>query len=150
VKTCRVGNFIRKKYMKLTEKNVQDAVVKYLSTQGWGYFQFDEIHTKGVDLRAKKIRYNRYLYVEAKGYGKKGQNNEVNFVYSLGQIITRMKDTASTRNYYGIALPSTSARIALRRLPWQIAKKLLLYVFSVDKKGIVKEYSWKELKDEQE
>lgn len=135
--------------MKLTERNVQDAVVKYLSTQGWGHFKYDEIHTKGVDLRAKKVRYDRYLYVEAKGYGKKGENNEVNFVYSLGQVITRMKDSGSTRNYFGIALPSTSAKIALRRLPWQIAKKLLLHVFSVGKNGDVRDYSWKELKNEQ-
>jgi hypothetical protein len=39
-----------------------------------------------------------------------------------------------------------SAKIALRRIPWQVAKKLLLYVFSVDKNGIVTQYSWKDIK----
>jgi hypothetical protein len=34
----------------------------------------------------------------------------------------------------------------LRRLPWQVAKKLLLFVFSVEGKGDAKKYSWKEIK----
>jgi len=37
----------------------------------------------------------------------------------------------------------------LRRLPWQVAKKLLLYVFSVDEKGKVKKYDWQKLKKHQ-
>jgi len=37
----------------------------------------------------------------------------------------------------------------LRRLPWQVAKKLLLYVFSVDGKGNVKKYDWQKLKKHQ-
>ena len=57
-----------------------------------------------------------------------------------------MKADKSTRYYYGLALPESSAKIALRRLPWQVAKKLLLYVFAVDRKGKVIQYSWKDLK----
>jgi len=70
---------------------------------------------------------------------------ETTFVYSLGQIITRMK-IAGARYYYGLGLPEKSARIAMRRIPWQISKKLLLYIFSVNDHGRVKQYSWKELK----
>ena len=33
-----------------------------------------------------------------------------------------MRDSGSTRNYYGIGLPELSANIALRRLPWQVEK----------------------------
>ena len=56
-----------------------------------------------------------------------------------------MRDSGSTRNYYGIGLPELSANIALRRLPWQV-KKLLLTVYSVNSSGEVEEYSWVELK----
>jgi hypothetical protein len=81
-----------------------------------------------------------------KGEGKIRQGNEVAFVYSLGQIITRMKYGGSTRNYYALGLPEISAKIALRRIPWQVSKKLLLYVFSVNAQGKVKQYSWQDLK----
>lgn len=57
-----------------------------------------------------------------------------------------MKSDKTTRNYYALGLPEISAKIALRRLPWQVSKKLLLYVFAVDKKGGVIKYSWQDLK----
>jgi len=63
----------------------------------------------------------------------------------LGQIITRIK-VGNARYYYALGLPASSAAIAIRRIPWQVAKKLLLYIFSVDGNGKVKRYSWKELK----
>lgn len=50
------------------------------------------------------------------------------------------------RYYYGLGLPESSAKIAIRRLPWQVAKKLLLYIFSVSRDGKVKQYSWQDLK----
>ncbi|TSC72007.1 MAG: Uncharacterized protein G01um101438_767 [Parcubacteria group bacterium Gr01-1014_38] len=46
---------------------------------------------------------------------------------------------------HGLGLPASSARIAVRRIPWQVAQQLLLYVFSVDSKGKVTKYSWREL-----
>jgi hypothetical protein len=57
-----------------------------------------------------------------------------------------MKSGGSTRNYYALGLPESSAKIAIRRIPWQVAKKLLLYVFSVDRNGKVKQYSWQDFK----
>ena len=61
-----------------------------------------------------------------------------------------MKSGGTTRYYYGLGLPEKSAKIALRRLPWQVAKKLLLYVFSVDLNGVVAKYAWQDLKKVQE
>jgi len=52
----------------------------------------------------------------------------------------------NARYYYGIGLPESSAKIAIRRIPWQVAKKLLLYVFAVSSKGKTKQYCWKDLK----
>jgi hypothetical protein len=54
--------------------------------------------------------------------------------------------TGNARYYYGLGLPESSAKIAIRRIPWQVAKKLLLYVFSVNIEGRVKQYSWGNLK----
>ena len=131
---------------KITEDFVKNAIIKWLSSNGWGHFQFGNLHDRGVDLKAKNSKYSRYFFIEVKGEGKIRQGNEVAFVYSLGQIITRMKYGGSTRNYYALGLPEISARIALRRIPWQVSKKLLLYVFSVNAQGKVKQYSWQDLK----
>ena len=135
----------------MSETFVKHATIKWLSRNGWGTnFQFDDLHTHGVDIRVRNNKYNRYFFVEAKGEGKNRSGSEVAFVYSLGQIITRMKDGGSTRNYYGLALPAKSAQIALRRIPWQVAKRLLLYVFSVTADGKVERYSWQDLKSRQD
>lgn len=134
----------------MTETFVKHAVIKWLSRNGWGTdIRFDELHTHGVDIRVRNNKYSRYFFIEAKGEGKKNPHSEVSFVYSLGQIITRMKDGGSTRNYYGLALPARSAQIAIRRLPWQAAKKLLLYIFSVSSDGTVSRFGWQELRSAQ-
>jgi len=57
-----------------------------------------------------------------------------------------MKTGGSTRYYYGLGLPESSAKIAVRRVPYQVAKKLLLYIFSVSRDGKVKQYSWQDLR----
>lgn len=131
---------------RLSEDFVKNSIIKWLSANGWGHFEFDDLHTHGVDIKAKHHKYSRYFFIETKGQGKIPQANESYFISSLGQIVTRMKSGKTTRNYYALGLPEVSARIALRRLPWQVAKKLLLYVFSVDHMGVVNQYSWKDLK----
>jgi len=135
------------KIKKLSEDFVKNSVIKWLSKNGWGYFEFGGLHDHGVDIRAKKQNYDRYFLIEAKGEGSRKEMNENYFVYSLGQIITRMTSGGTTRNYYGLAVPEVVAKIALRRIPWQVSKKLLLYILSVDKKGKVKQYSWQDIKN---
>jgi len=134
----------------ISEDFVKNSIIKWLSANGWGHFQFGDLHEKGVDIKAKHHQYSRYFLVETKGQGKIRQADEVAFVHSLGQIITRMKTNKTTRYYFGLGLPEVSAKIALRRLPWQVAKKLFLYVFSVDQSGNVGQYSWQDLKKAQE
>lgn len=135
-----------KNQKKLTEDFVKHSIIKWLSANGWGHFEFGNLHDHGVDLKARHSKYSRYFFIETKGEGKIRQADEVAFIYSLGQIITRMKSGGTTRNYYALGLPEISAKIAVRRIPWQVAKKLLLYVLLVDKIGKVKQYSWKEIK----
>jgi hypothetical protein len=136
----------------ISEDFVKNSIIKWLSANNWGHFQFGGLRERGVDIKAKHNQYPIYDFIETKGQGKirqARQADEVAFVYSLGQIITRMK-TNNTRNKHAIGLPTTSAKIALRRLPYQVAKKLLLYIFSVDQNGNVNQYSWQDLKKGQE
>ena len=134
----------------LSEKFVKQSIISWLFRNGWARnLQTGELHDPGVDIRVRHNNYSRYFMIETKGEGSINSKShksqrETHFVYGLGQIITRMK-TGVSRYYYGLALPESSARIAIRRLPWQVAKKLLLYVFSVDSRGKVKRYSWQDL-----
>jgi len=130
----------------LSEKFVKQAIIKWLFRNGWGRnLEVGELRDRGVDIKVRNNKFARYFLIEAKGEGKIRQADEVAFVYSLGQIITRMK-VGAARYYYGLGLPESSAKIAIRRLPWQVAKKLLLYIFAVNKNGKVKQYSWRDLK----
>lgn len=131
----------------MIEDFVKNAIIKYLSRNEWGTnLQFGALHDHGVDIRVRHNRYSRYFLIECKGQGIGRGSSEVAFVYSLGQIISRMKSGGTTRYYYGLGLPQKSAKIALRRLPWQVAKKLLMYVFSVAPDGKVIRYAWQDLK----
>lgn len=135
----------------MDEQFVKREVIKFLSNQGWGKnIQFGGLHEKGVDIKVQHNRYPRYFLIECKGQGKGKGSHETEFVYSLGQIITRMNTTGKTRYYYGLGLSVKAANVALKRLPWQLAKKLLLHVFSVTPSGKVTQYSWKELKEKQD
>jgi len=128
----------------LSEKHVRRAIIKYLQRKGWARnLREKETAEHGVDIQVRHNDYPRYFLIETKGEStakSKASGYETAFVYSLGQIITRMS-TGASRYYYGIGLPESSAKIALRRLPWQVAKKLLLHIFSVDKQNKVKLYS---------
>lgn len=133
----------------ISERFVRRAIISYLARKGWDRgLREKETAEHGVDIKVRHNRYARYFFIETKGESSSKSAKsamEVAFVYSLGQIITRMK-TGNARYYYGIGLPESSARIAIRRIPWQVAKRLLLYVFSVNATGKVKQYDWKDLK----
>ena len=74
---------------------------------------------------------------------------DTNCWFCLGQLVTRMKVIAKHAYKYGLGLPENSAEIALRRIPWQVARHLCLSIFSVDDQGKVKEYSPKDFKHRQ-
>lgn len=135
---------MKRKNEDIKEDFVQNAVIKWLSKNDWRIMALSTLGGKGVDIKAKHNKYSRYYLIEAKG-AKDKSSEEVAFVYSLGQIITRINISGKTRYYYGIALPEGSANRAIRRVPYQIAKKLLLHIFSVDKKGNVTRYMPKDL-----
>jgi len=135
------------------ERDVRRAVKDWLFRNGWNWnYTEKETREKGVDIRVQDGRdkkHARYFYIEVKGESaaKSARSvSETSFVYVLGQIVTRMKVVAKHAYLYGIALPESSARIAVRRIPWKVAKYLTLYVFSVNSAGKTKRYSWKDLK----
>ena len=135
-----------------SELFVRRAVQAWLFSNGFSYrYRERETHEHGIDIQVQDNgpHHSRYFFIEVKGassarYARSADDGA--FLGVLGQIITRMKVIAPHAYYYGIGLPESIAKIAARRLPWQVAKKLLLYVFSVGKTGQVTPYPWKKLK----
>ncbi len=137
----------------VSEKFIEKSILKHLDKKGWNYnIRTKDLHEKGCDIivtdSRNKFKARRFL-IECKGksYAKSFKSiADTNFLFALGQIITRMKVIARHAYKYGLGLPEESAKIALRRIPWQAAKHLCLYVFSVDDQGNVKEFSPKDFK----
>jgi len=136
---------------KITEKFVIERIKKYLVPQ-WKVVSQKELYEKGCDLVLKDIknkRKARRFLIECKGksYAKSARAvNETVWLYALGQLITRMRVIAPYAYEYGLGLPKVSAEKVLHRIPWQAARHLCLYIFSIDDSGRVKEYSPKDFK----
>src|SRR5215510_14460064 len=125
----------------ITEEEVKNSIANHLSKEGWGDIRIKTSSEKGADITARKMKYSRYIYVETKGDGTKRTQakNQGNFFSCLGQIITRIT-TLKKGYYYGLGLPEESAKIALRRIPSQLAIQLKIHIFSVSDERKVKEY----------
>lgn len=139
----------------LTERQVQLAVLEHLYKVGWGTRpHVKQTNEKGVDIRVQNDkRPSRYFFIETKG-GSTAKSAramlETAFVYSLGQLVTRMKVVDARYSYqYGLGLPEKSAKIALRRIPWQFARKMCLHIFSVQQDGKVNQYKPADIKKHQ-
>jgi len=137
----------------LTEKFVEKAILKHLAQKGWDYnVKTKGLHEKGCDIivtdsRNKNKARRFYIEVKGKSYSKSAKSvNETVWLYALGQIVTRMSVIARHAYKYGLGLPAPSAKIAPRRIPWQVARHLCLHIFSVDDNGTVTEYSPKHFK----
>ena len=134
----------------MNERFVKDSIIMWLSKNGWGYLKYGDKYEKGVDIKMSRHRFSEHFWIEAKGQGKTKPIDYSYFLIALGQIITRMKKIERTTKYkFGLGLPYTSAKIAFRRLPWQVAKILSLHILSVDPDRNVTQYSWKDLKKSQ-
>ncbi len=137
----------------LSEKVVEKAILKHLALKGWDYnIKTKGLHEHGCDIvvtsSKNKNKATRFL-IECKGrsYAKSAKSiAETNFLFALGQLITRMSVIARHAYKYGLGLPEESAKKALHRIPWQVARQLCLYIFSVDDMGRVTEYSPRDFK----
>lgn len=118
----------------ISEDKVIEATLNWAYKNGWGLKpKIKHGNKHGVDLELNHEKTRHKYFIECKG----GPHHEVNFVYSLGQIITRMNRKPLGVNY-GIALPTKSADIARRRIPKKFAIRNKLSVFSVSNDGKIK------------
>ena len=136
---------------KISEKFIIERIKKYLAPQ-WQVVTEKDLHEKGCDLVLKDV-FNKYearrFLIECKGksYAKSARAvNETIWLYALGQLVSRMKVIAKHAYKYGLGLPKVSAEKALHRIPWQAARLLCLYIFSVDDNGKIREYSPRDFK----
>lgn len=139
--------------LKITESFVQERIIEHLARKGWDYnLKSKELREHGCDVIVTDSRNKnkaRRFYIECKGksYAKSARSiADTTFLFCMGQLVTRMKVIARHAYKYGLGLPEESAKKALRRIPWQVARHLCLYIFSVDDNGLVKEYSPKDFK----
>lgn len=138
---------------RLTEEFIQKRIEKYLHDKGWNYnLKSKSLYEHGCDIVVSdgnnKYKARRF-FVECKGrsYSKYAKSiADTNMLYGLGQLVTRMRVIAKHAYKYGLGLPKESADIALRRIPWQVARHLCLSIFSVSDDGKVTEYSPKDFK----
>lgn len=140
----------------ITEDFVQSSVIKYLKNQGWSKsLKSAELWEQGVDIKVCNNKFSRYWLIEAKGDPSITVKNpsgsmSSSFNSALGQIITRMHRNG-VRGYkygykYGIAFPVSFKQMILRKTPFDVMDKLNLYLFFVDKYGLVEEIDWKKMK----
>jgi len=126
----------KKREKTISESKVIDAVLNWAYKNSYGLKpKIKHGHKHGVDLELSHERTRHKYYVECKG----GPHHEVNFVFSLGQIITRMNRKPLGVNY-GIALPTKAAEIARKRIPRNFATRNKLTIFSVTNNGDVKRF----------
>ena len=146
---------------KITETFVVDRIKSFLINKSNGNWHEDKIkesklHEHGVDIKLIGGKRNsEYFLIECKGksYSKSAKSvNKEGWLNALGQLITRMttsrtiktgiKKGEPNRAYkYGLGLCKEGAKVALRRIPKEIAKTLNLYIFSVDDNGIVEMFT---------
>jgi len=118
----------------ISEGKVIEAVLNWAYRNNYGLRpKIKHGHRHGVDLELNHERTRHKYYIECKG----GLHHEVNFINSLGQIITRMNRKPLGVNY-GIALPTKAAEIARRRIPCSFASRNKLTIFSISNSGTVK------------
>ena len=140
----------------ITEDFVQKSVIKHLETNGWSKsLKSAELWEQGVDIKVRNNQFARYWLIEAKGdpsskVKSPSGSMSSSFNSAVGQIITRMRRNGA-RGYkygykYGIAFPASFRKMVLRKIPYDVMDKLNLYIFFVDKTGVVEEIDWKKLK----
>ena len=147
---------MKKERQIITEDFVQSSLIKYLHANGWSKsLQSAELWEQGVDIKVRNNKFARYWLIEAKGdpsikVKSPSGSMSSSFNSAVGQIITRMHRNGQ-RGYkygykYGVAFPVSFRKMVLRKIPFDVMDKLNLYLFFVDRSGIVEEIDWKKLK----
>lgn len=140
---------------KISEPYVVERIKDFLVNKSRGNWHEEKtktskLHGHGADiiLTGGSKNGERFI-IECKGksYSKSANSaNKEGWLNALGQIITRMntkrvissglrKGEPNRAYKYGLGLCEISAKVALRRIPKEIAKILNLYIFSCDDSG---------------
>lgn len=152
--------------MTLDETTIVNLVTDFLINKTDGNWHKEKaevanLHEHGVDIKLKGGKRNSEVFlIECKGksYSKSANsvNKGTNWLFALGQIVTRM-DTKRTiqsgkskgdinRAYkYGLGLCADSAKVAICKIPHDIAKTMNLYIFAVTDDGKVIQFSPSEI-----
>ena len=155
---------------KLKEEEIVEKVIDFLCGKERGNWQIKTLkphekheHGADIDIRGGKSNTEHFI-IECKGksYAKSANSiNKEGWLVALGQLVTRMKQPRILQSEkhkgepnravkYGLGLYWVGARVALRRIPFEIAKTMNLYIFSVDDEGFVRQFSPKDFKSDEE
>lgn len=146
--------------LKITESLIVNEIKEFLINKKNGNWHVDKVkisklHGHGPDLVIVGGKNNGEKFViecKGKSYAKSHKSiNREGWVHALGQIITRMetsrviktgaqKGQPNRATKYGLGLCEISAKVALNRIPKEIAKFLNLYIFSCDDQGVITMY----------
>ena len=150
----------------LKEEVIVQKIIDFLCGKERGNWQIKTLkphenhqHGPDIDIRGGKSKTEHFI-IECKGksYAKSANSiNKEGWLVALGQLVTRMEDPRiiqSGKNLgepnravkYGLGLYWIGAKVALKRIPFEIAKTMNLYIFSVDDEGFVKQFSPKDFK----
>lgn len=139
------------------ESFIQKAVLNHLKENNYSIGAPKELWEHGVDIKMRNASYSRYWLIEVKGGSNSKNKKSVdtnNFVFGLGQIVTRIQSTTDPQaktgsDKYGVAYPYYFKKyLERKRLHWNLCKNLNLYIFLVKESGEVEKYNWKRIKDE--
>ena len=152
----------------LKEEVIVQKIIDFLCGKERGNWQIKTLkphekheHGSDIDIRGGKSKTEHFI-IECKGksYAKSANSiNKEGWLVALGQLVTRMEDPRiiqSGKNKgepnravkYGLGLYWVGAKVALKRIPFEIAKTMNLYIFSVDDEGFVKQFTPKDFKRE--
>lgn len=146
---------------KITETFIVEKIKEFLINKQNGNWheeksKISELHGHGADIiMIGGSKNGERFIIECKGksYSKSAKSvNKEGWLNALGQLITRMntgrviksgvRKGEPNRSYkYGLGLCETAAKVALRRIPKEVAKTLNLYVFSCDDEGKIEMFT---------
>ncbi|MCL2570015.1 MAG: hypothetical protein FWE16_02300 [Firmicutes bacterium] len=149
-------------HLRLTETEVVKRVRDFLIAKERGNWHEDLAREAGLRGRGADLiliggnRKSEKFIIECKGKSEAPSaarsSNKEGWIHALGQLVTRMntprtiqsganKGTTNHAYKYGLGLPWIAAKVALRRIPRQIAMTLCIHIFSVSDDGVVKQFT---------
>lgn len=146
---------------KITETLVVEKIKEFLLNKQNGNWHEEKamisnLHEHGADIVMTGVNKNGERFIiecKGKSYSKSANSaNKEGWLNALGQIITRMNTSRTIKSgtrkgepnkayKYGLGLCETAAKVALRRIPKEIAKTLNPYIFSCNDEGKIEMFT---------